>query len=99
MLGQKSGNNRREERPQIYSGVKDRKAGVPSLISLPVQLANHRADIRFEQPGPAGDQNQTTVESRKRVNRHRIMTAGDNDSADKDSPPCAKNLIRKPATD
>src|SRR5207237_2810162 len=69
-LSQKANNYRRKKRAEIDTHVKNRKARVAPLVLLMIQLADHRADVRLQQSGPACNQNQARVEIRDRVNGH-----------------------------
>ena len=66
----------------IDAHVKDRKAGVASLVLRTVKFTDNGAHIRFEQSRTQHDQNQTQEKSRGRWHRHREMAQRDDDAAE-----------------
>src|SRR6185312_391960 len=99
MLGEKADDDRRNESPEVYPHVEDRKACIATLVLVGIQLTNHRADIRLKQPRSDSNQNESGIKGRYAIDCHRIVSASDYDAAYQDGPPRAENPIRQPASD
>src|SRR6185369_13327485 len=95
---QESDEERREKCAQIDSRVKDREARIASLVFFGIELAHHRADVRFQQSGTAGNQYETSVEGQLRIDRHGKVAAGDDDGADQHGASRAQYAIGEPTS-
>ena len=81
MLREKTGEQWCGESTNIDAHIKDGETGIAALITGRVETADHGADIRFQQSGADGDEDESCVKSVGRVNRHCEMARRDDNTA------------------
>src|SRR5512135_709371 len=62
-LREPAADERRHQRAEIDADIEDREAGVPASVLGAVQLADHGAHVRLEQPGAEDDEAEAQVEA------------------------------------
>ena len=80
-LGEKAGDERRDEAADVDAHVEDGEPGVAALVAFGVEGADHGADVRLEEPGAERHQREAGVETGGGRNGEREMAEGDDGAA------------------
>jgi len=87
-----------QEGADVDSHVINREPGITSCSTFRIELADNGRYIRFEQPGPDHDQDQTQEEGLREWNGHTEMAHGDNHTTNEHGFLLPPDLVGNPST-
>ena len=96
VLTEISANQGRNQRAEIDPHIEDRKPGIAAHIVLAIEIADHGADVRFQQASAEDDDCETRVESWQRGDSHREVPEGNDDAAPQNRLALASDPVRQP---
>src|SRR3546814_6300436 len=82
---QRAANQRTHEGAEVNTHIKHRKSGIAPCTAFGIKLANHRADIGFQQPGTQSNQDQAQKKTGITWDGHAEVSGCDDASTYKNS--------------